>query len=211
MAVPPCIWLLLQNELANVKFWIFNILKLPFFIQCSVICNKSYLLIDKIWWRISSLFIHLMFWQKKLGCFYIWPTHLKIWCSWGSQDVVSIDPNALIHDAYSDDCIFFLRGKVNKQNCRINKLRRRITDVVTAISQATLHAVWREMQDSLDICRATNGAHVVTLQNAIIKLTKLWFFFVFQKSATGRRYRPLAKNRCFSLLLKFQQENLISV
>jgi NAD(P)H-nitrite reductase large subunit len=35
-----------------------------------------------------------------------------------------------------------------------------VTDVVTAIPQATLHSVWREMQDRLDICRATNGAHV---------------------------------------------------
>jgi hypothetical protein len=32
--------------------------------------------------------------------------------------------------------------------------------VVTAIPQATLYAVWREMQDRLDICWATNGAHV---------------------------------------------------
>jgi hypothetical protein len=33
--------------------------------------------------------------------------------------------------------------------------------VVTAIPQAiTLHALWREMQDRLDICWATNGAHV---------------------------------------------------
>jgi hypothetical protein len=29
------------------------------------------------------------------------------------------DPNALIYDAYSDECTFFLSGKVNKQNCRI--------------------------------------------------------------------------------------------
>jgi hypothetical protein len=36
----------------------------------------------------------------------------------------------------------------------------RFTDAVTAIPQATLHAVWREMQDRLDICQATNGAHV---------------------------------------------------
>jgi hypothetical protein len=60
---------------------------------------------------------------------------------------------------------FFLWGYV-KDNVyatpvlNINEPRRRITDVVTAIPQATLHAVWREMQDHLDICRATNGAHV---------------------------------------------------
>jgi hypothetical protein len=42
----------------------------------------------------------------------------------------------------------------------INELRWRITDVVSAIPQATLYALWREMHDRLDICRATNGAHV---------------------------------------------------
>jgi hypothetical protein len=42
----------------------------------------------------------------------------------------------------------------------IDELRGRITDIVTAIPQATLHAVWWEMQDRLDICQATNCAHV---------------------------------------------------
>jgi hypothetical protein len=34
-------------------------------------------------------------------------------------DHVLTYPNAIIYDAYSDECTFFLSGKINKQNCRI--------------------------------------------------------------------------------------------
>jgi hypothetical protein len=69
--------------------------------------------------------------------------HFRFQYAYSQFGLVFIDPNALTYNGYSDECIFFLCGKVNKQNCRINDLRRRITDVVTLIPDATLHAMAR--------------------------------------------------------------------
>jgi hypothetical protein len=71
------------------------------------------------------------------------------------------------------NAFFFLFGKVSKPKCRINELRRHITDVVTAVSQAT-HAMASNAGRPRHL-RATNGAHVEGYRgkNALIKLTKL--------------------------------------
>jgi hypothetical protein len=45
--------------------------------------------------------------------------HLCFQYASSQLDLVLTDPNALIYDACSDECTFFLSGKVNKQNCRI--------------------------------------------------------------------------------------------
>jgi hypothetical protein len=43
----------------------------------------------------------------------------------------------------------------------IQHLKKRIREAVASVTADVLGRVWREMDYSLDVCRATNGAHVV--------------------------------------------------
>ena len=42
----------------------------------------------------------------------------------------------------------------------MDDLKDRITEVLATIENAMLGRVWQEMDYRLDVCRATNGAHI---------------------------------------------------
>ncbi|GBO19945.1 hypothetical protein AVEN_158729-1 [Araneus ventricosus] len=42
----------------------------------------------------------------------------------------------------------------------INHLKQRITDVIPSVTPDVLTRVWEELDYPLDVCRATNGAHI---------------------------------------------------
>ncbi|GBM52251.1 hypothetical protein AVEN_39767-1, partial [Araneus ventricosus] len=42
----------------------------------------------------------------------------------------------------------------------INHLKQRITDVIHSVTPDVLTRVWEELDYRLDVCRATNGAHI---------------------------------------------------
>ncbi|GBN64556.1 hypothetical protein AVEN_202588-1 [Araneus ventricosus] len=42
----------------------------------------------------------------------------------------------------------------------INHLKQRITDVINSATPDVLTRVWEELDYRLDVCRATNGAHI---------------------------------------------------
>ncbi|GBM08380.1 hypothetical protein AVEN_108376-1 [Araneus ventricosus] len=42
----------------------------------------------------------------------------------------------------------------------INHLKQRITDVINSVTPDVLTRVWEELDYRLDVCRATNGAHI---------------------------------------------------
>ncbi|GBN98846.1 hypothetical protein AVEN_259877-1 [Araneus ventricosus] len=42
----------------------------------------------------------------------------------------------------------------------INYLKQRITDVISSVTPDVLTRVWEELDYRLDVCRATNGAHI---------------------------------------------------
>ncbi|GBN32737.1 hypothetical protein AVEN_68516-1 [Araneus ventricosus] len=60
---------------------------------------------------------------------------------------------------------FYLWGHVKQHvyseriNC-INHLKQRITDVIHSVTPDFLTRVWEELGYYLDVCRATNGAHI---------------------------------------------------
>ncbi|GBN75140.1 hypothetical protein AVEN_15164-1 [Araneus ventricosus] len=47
-------------------------------------------------------------------------------------------------------------GRIND----INHLKQRITDVIRSVTPDVLTRVWEELDYRLDVCRATNGAHI---------------------------------------------------
>ena len=42
----------------------------------------------------------------------------------------------------------------------MNDLKQRITDAIATIDEAMLQRTWQEIESSLGVLRATNGAHV---------------------------------------------------
>ncbi|GBM42058.1 hypothetical protein AVEN_30410-1 [Araneus ventricosus] len=60
---------------------------------------------------------------------------------------------------------FYLRGYVkhhvySERINDINHLKQRITDVIHSVTPDVLTRVWEELDYRLDMCRATNGAHM---------------------------------------------------
>ncbi|GBL90808.1 hypothetical protein AVEN_215545-1 [Araneus ventricosus] len=60
---------------------------------------------------------------------------------------------------------FYLRGYVKQHVYSerindINHLKQRITDVIHSVAPDVLTHVWEELDYQLDVCRATNGAHI---------------------------------------------------
>ncbi|GBN47864.1 hypothetical protein AVEN_115461-1 [Araneus ventricosus] len=60
---------------------------------------------------------------------------------------------------------FYLWGYVKQHVCSerindINHLKQRIMDVIHSVTPGVLTCVWEELDYHLDVCRATNGAHV---------------------------------------------------
>ncbi|GBM31082.1 hypothetical protein AVEN_32465-1 [Araneus ventricosus] len=71
--------------------------------------------------------------------------------AWRSPDITPLD--------------FYLWGyvkqHVNSERINdINHLKQRITDVIHSVTPDSFTRVWEELDYRLDVCRATNGAHI---------------------------------------------------
>jgi hypothetical protein len=54
-------------------------------------------------------------------------------------------------------------GKEISQSSDIDDLKRRITEVVAAVTCDMLRQVWEELDYRFDICHVTRGAHIECL------------------------------------------------
>ncbi|GBO36066.1 hypothetical protein AVEN_187629-1 [Araneus ventricosus] len=58
----------------------------------------------------------------------------------------------------------------------INHLEQRITDVIHSVTADVLTRVWQELDYRLDVCRATNGAHI-ELRSAGMQTWRVFFLY----------------------------------
>ncbi|GBO03802.1 hypothetical protein AVEN_116857-1 [Araneus ventricosus] len=57
----------------------------------------------------------------------------------------------------------YIRNIVYRESITdISHLKRRIIAAIETVTPQTLHNTWREIGYRLDVCRATNGAHIET-------------------------------------------------